>query len=108
MDALVPSQSRWFDKSSFANCANKVLLPKMSFHVVRQFLLEVKPFVADGAAPILYSLVDQLMFGSGWRPPKHLVTRDPTFVFLLSSVFGHVHSKVVLGVATEVTIRARE
>ena len=80
----------------------------MSFHVVGQFLLEVKPFVADWAAPVLYSLVDQLMLGSGWCSSEHLVTRDPTFILLLSGVFGHVHSKVVLSVATEVTIRARE
>ena len=99
----MPSQSRGFDKSSSANCADEVLLAKMSFHVVCQLFLEVKSFVADRAAPVLDSLVDQLMFGTGWSPPEHLVTREPALVLLLASVLGHVHSKVVLGVGTEVT-----
>ena len=102
------SQSRGFHKSRFANCADIILLTEMSFNVVLQFLLEVKPFLADGTFPILYPLVDQLVFGPGWRPPECLVTREPTFVLFLAGVLGHVHAKVVLGVAGEVTRWARE
>ena len=104
----MPSQSRGFNKSSSANCADEVLLAEMSFHMVRQLLLEVKSFVAYRAAPVLDSLVDQLMLGTGWSSPEHLLTREPALVLLLTSVLGHVHSKVVLRVATEVTSWAGE
>ena len=102
------SQSRGFHKSRFANCADIILLAEVSFNVVLQFLLEVKPFLADGTFPILYPLVDQLVFGSGWRSPEHLLAREPAFVLLLTGVLCHVHSKVVLRVATEVTRWAGE
>ena len=108
LDALVPSQTRGFNKSSFTNSANKILLTKMSFHVVRQLVLEVEPLVADRTGPVLNPLVDQLVFGSGWRPPEHLVTRESAFVLLLSGVLGHVHSKVVLCIASEVAMWAGE
>ena len=106
MDALVPSQTRGFNKSSFTNCADKILLTKMSFHVVCQLILEIESLVADRASPLLNSLVDQLVLGSGWRPPEHLVARESAFVLLLSGVLGHVHSKVVLRIASEVTMWA--
>ena len=80
----------------------------MSFHVVRQLVLEVEPLVADRTSPVLNPLVDQLVFGSGWRPPEHLVTRESAFVLLLSGVLGHVHSKVVLRITSEVTMWAGE
>ena len=102
------SQSRGFHKGRFANCADIILLAEVSFNVVLQFLLEVKPFLADGTFPILYPLVDQLVFGSGWRSPEHLLAREPAFVLLLTGVLRHVHSKVVLCVATEVAILAGE
>ena len=104
----MPSQSRGFNKGSCANSADKILLAEMSFHVVRQLLLEVKPFVADRAAPVLDPLVDQLVLRPGWRPPEHLVTRQTALVLLLPSVLRHVHSKVVLRVATEVATWAGE